>query len=250
MINFKNKNVIITGASRGIGKELVFSFAKLGANVTLLSRDLKKMNNILKTLNKKKLTNQSFKALKLDISKQEDVISTFKKIVDINKSIDILINNAGITNDNIIVRMSSEQWHSVINTNLNGCFYCCKSAAKQMIKQKYGKIINICSIIAQIGNKGQSNYSASKAGIIGLTKSIAKELASRNINVNVINPGYIDTEMTNKLTYTIKDSFLKDIPLKRFGSVKDVSSLACFLSSDESNYITGQVINVDGGIAI
>ena len=249
MINLKNKNIVITGASRGIGEQLVYSFAECGANVTLLSRNKDKMKKIILRMNKK-FKNQSFKSYILDVSDEINVKQIFKEIISNLESIDVLINNAGITSDNVIVRMSTKQWNDVINTNLNGCFYCSRSVSKQMIKQKKGKIINICSIVGQIGNKGQSNYSASKAGVIGLTKSLAKELASRNINVNAINPGYINTDMTQSLSESAKESFLNRIPLNKFGEAKDVSSLACFLASDESNYITGQIINVDGGIAI
>ena len=250
MTDFLNKNIIITGASKGIGEELVYTFSNLGANIILLSRNLKKMNAIIKTIQNPSLKKQSLKAYKLDISNEIEVLNIFEKVIKRYKVIDVLINNAGITSDNIIARMSSKEWHDVINVNLNGCFYCSKSITKQMIKQKHGKIINICSIVGQIGNKGQANYAASKAGIIGLTKSMAKELASRNININAINPGYIDTEMTQNITKKTKDTFLKDIPLKKFGNVKDVANLASFLASEKSSYITGQIINVDGGLVI
>ena len=162
--------------------------------------------------------------------------------------LDVIINNAGITNDNILVTMKDSQWHEVINTNLYGTFNCTKSVVKYMLKQKSGKIVNISSIIAKIGNKGQTNYSASKAGIIGFTKSLAKELASRNINVNAINPGFIKTEMTDKIIDN--QEFLNTIPFKKYGKAEDVANLTCFLSSEKSNYITGQAINIDGGLAM
>ena len=244
MNDLKNKTVIITGASSGIGAQLVKSFALYKCNIILLSRNLEKMNNLISNISLEE--NQNLKAYKLDVSNEEEVNEIFKEIISTFDTIDILINNAGITSDNLLMTMKTQQWTDVINTNLNGCYYCCKAISRKMVKQKSGKIINISSIIGQIGNKGQANYAASKAGIIGLTKSLAKELASRMINVNAINPGYINTEMTKDLKN--KNEFLTNIPLNRFGECKDVSDLACFLASEKSNYITGQVINVDGGL--
>ena len=244
----KNKTAIITGASQGIGENLVRTFANQGSNVILISRNVKKLKKIFTSL--KHLNNQYFQYYGADLSNEENVQNIFKQIINENNKIDILINNAGITSDNLLLRMSSKQWNDVINTNLNSCFYCCKSVIKKMIKQKSGKIINISSIVGLIGNIGQTNYSASKAGIIGFTKSLAKEVASRNINVNTINPGYINTNMTNNIDVKDKAVFLKKIPLNRFGSPVDVSNLACFLSSDISNYVTGQTINVDGGMVM
>ena len=244
MDDLKNKTVIITGASSGIGAQLVKSFALHKCNIILLSRNLEKMNNLISNISLEE--NQNLKAYKLDVSNEEEVNAIFKEIISTFDTIDILINNAGITSDNLLMTMKTQQWTDVINTNLNGCYYCCKAISRKMVKQKSGKIINISSIIGQVGNKGQANYAASKAGIIGLTKSLAKELASRMINVNAINPGYINTEMTKDLKN--KNDFLTNIPLNRFGECKDVSDLACFLASEKSNYITGQVINVDGGL--
>ena len=244
MNDLKNKTVIITGASTGIGAELVKTFAKYGSNVILLSRSLDKMNSLISNI--KSNEKQILKAYKIDISNEQSVKTIFEEINSSYEKIDILINNAGITSDNLLMTMKTDQWTNVINTNLNGCFFCCRAISKKMIKQKSGKIINISSIIGEVGNKGQSNYAASKAGIIGLTKSLAKELASRRINVNAINPGYIDTDMTKDLKN--KNDFLNNIPLNRFGNCNDVSEVACFLASDKSNYITGQVINVDGGL--
>ena len=244
MNDLKNKTVIITGASSGIGAQLVKSFANYKCNVVLLSRSLDKMNNLINNINCAE--KQILKAYKLDVSNEKNVNEVFKEITIIFDKIDILINNAGITSDNLLLTMKSDQWTNVINTNLNGCYYCCKAISRKMIKQKSGKIINISSIIGQVGNKGQANYAASKAGIVGLTKSLAKELASRSINVNAINPGYIDTDMTKDLKN--KNDFLTNIPLNRFGNCEDVSEVTCFLASEKSNYITGQVINVDGGL--
>ena len=246
MNDLKNKTIIITGASKGIGKQLTYSFAKHGSNVILLSRDLNKLQEVSCGIKCK--NNQYIKCYKVDISNEKNVYNVFEKIIRENKKIDVLINNAGITLDNLIIRMKSDEWHNVINTNLNGTFYCSKAIIKHMIKEKSGNIINITSVIGQIGNKGQSNYAASKAGIYGLTKSLAKEVGSRNIKVNAINPGYINTEMTENLTN--KDEFLKKIPLNRYGDSTDVANLACFLASNKSSYITGQIINVDGGLVM
>tara|TARA_Y100000588_G_scaffold118104_1_gene129253 strand:- start:493 stop:1260 length:768 start_codon:yes stop_codon:yes gene_type:complete len=246
MYNLKNKCAIITGSSRGIGKEIAINLAKNGCNIYLISRSI----NDLKVVKNEILSNYNVKvnAISLDISDFEDVNKTFESIISKEGSIDILINNAGITKDNLIMRMSSEDWKKVIDINLNGYFNCSKSIIKQMIKQKNGKIINISSIIGQKGNSGQSNYAASKAGIIGLTKSLAKEVGSRNINVNAIAPGYIETDMTDSLNDQSKQDFLNSIPLKRFGKTEEVANLVCFLCSNLSNYITGQVINIDGGL--
>ena len=246
MKSLNNKNIIITGASQGIGKSLAINFLRNKANVFLISRSETKLldlKNSLEQINSSQRTIEYFSA---DVTKQSELIDIFKKI----GTIDVLINNAGITRDNIILRLSEDDWNAVINTNLNGTYNCSKIAAKYMIKQKSGKIINIGSIVGQIGNKGQSNYAASKAGVVGLTKSLAQELASRNITVNAINPGYIDTKMTQELNQKNKDKFLSKIPLNKFGNVQDVSNLACFLASDKSNYITGQSINIDGGLVM
>ena len=245
MYNLKNKNVVITGASKGIGESLVRKFANYGANIYLISRNITRMKRIVSSITIK--DNQKLSYISLDISKEDDVNLAFKKITE-NENVDILINNAGITADNLLLTMKSNQWQDVINTNLNGYYYCSKAVIKGMIKQKAGKIINISSIIGITGNKGQANYAASKSGVLGLTKSLAKEVASRNITVNAINPGYIKTEMTKDLNN--KDEFLDNIPLQRFGLPDDIANLACFLASDEASYITGQAINIDGGMVM
>ena len=246
MYNLKNKCAIITGSSRGIGKEIAINLAKNGCNIYLISRSIDDLEVVKNEISSN--YNVKVNAISLDISNFEDVNKTFESIISKEGSIDILINNAGITRDNLIMRMSSEDWKKVIDINLNGYFNCSKSIIKQMIKQKNGKIINISSIIGQKGNAGQSNYAASKAGIIGLTKSLAKEVGSRNINVNAIAPGYIETDMTDSLNDQSKQDFLNSIPLKRFGKTEEVANLVCFLCSNLSNYITGQVINIDGGL--
>jgi len=241
----KNKKAIITGASKGIGKAIALNFAKNECDLLLISRtksDLIDVKNEI--LDKYKI---QISCYDIDIGNSVSVDKTFKKIITTN-NIDILINNAGIARDNILVRMSTNEWNEVIQTNLTGYFNCCKYIIKHMIKNKYGRIINISSIIGLNGNAGQINYSASKAGIIGLTKSLSKEVGSRNITVNSVAPGFIVTNMTNNLDDSSKKQFLDNISLKRFGEAKDVANLVTFLASDKAAYITGQTINIDGGI--
>ena len=245
--SLNNKIAIVTGASRGIGSAIAKSLAKNGVKVALNARNseaLKKLKNEITS------ANGIAEIMVGDVS----CIDSFTKIVNgtIKKfgNIDILVNNAGITKDNIIMRMKESEWDDVLNINLKGCFNGIKSVAKPMIKNRYGKIINITSIIGQIGNSGQGNYAASKAGIVGLTKSTAKELGSRNITVNAIAPGYIATNMTQDLNDEIKNKMKSTIPLGRFGLPSDIANLVCFLVSDDASYITGQTINVDGGMVM
>ena len=246
MINLKNKTAIITGASRGIGKQISLSLAKNECNLFILSRSIKDLETLKDEITKQ--YNVKVYCLNVDIKNYKAVEKTFKKILSKTTKIDILVNNAGVTKDNIIIRMSEDEWQDVINTNLTGCFNCCKSIIKHMIKQRNGRIINISSIIGITGNAGQVNYAASKAGVIALTKSLSKEVGSRNITVNAIAPGYIDTEMTKTLNSNLKNNYLNSISLKRFGNTEDVANLVCFLSCNLASYITGQTINIDGGI--
>ena len=243
---FQNKKAIITGASRGIGKAIAFNLAENGCDLFLVSRtksDLEKVKNEI--LNNYKV---NIFCYELDITNFESVKEIFKKIIAEADRIDILINNAGINQDNIIARMTIDQWNRVIQTNLTGYFNCCKHIIRYMIKNKYGRIINISSIIGLNGNIGQINYSAAKAGLLGLTKSLSKEVGSRNITVNSVAPGFIKTAMTQGLDNSNKDKFLEDIALKRFGETEDVAHLVTFLASNKASYITGQTINIDGGI--
>ncbi len=246
----KNKNIIITGASQGIGENITEKFFNNNFNVFLISRNRNKLEKIKNRLSKKKNNTQTISYFIASVENYNDILDIVKKIISKYQQIDILINNAGITDDNLIVKMKEEQWNQVINTNLKGTYNCCKAVSKYMMKQKFGKIINISSIIGEIGNKGQVNYAASKAGVVGLTKSLSKELGSRNINVNAINPGFIKTKMTENLDKNKNLDFLNKIPLNRFGTAEDVSNLAYFLSSEDSNYITGQTINIDGGMVV
>ena len=246
MFNLKNKTSIITGASKGIGKEIALNLAKNGSDVYLLSRTMSELQKVKLLINKS--SNVKVKCFSVDISNfnlVQEIINTI--ISDANK-VDILVNNAGITKDNILVRMNQDDWKEVIDINLTGYFNTCKSIIKQMIKQKHGRIINISSVVGLKGNVGQVNYSASKAGIIGLSNSLSKEVGSRNITVNTIAPGYIETDMTKNLDDKTKNDFLSKICIKRFGTAQDIANVVCFLASDLSEYITGQTINIDGGM--
>jgi len=244
-LSLKGKTVLITGGARGIGKEIAILFAREGADIALCDVDLEEANKTAKEI---QVLGREGLVIKADVTDLKDVQGMVDKILDKFKKLDILINNAGITKDNLVLRMSEEDWDKVIAVNLKGCFICTKIAAKVMLKQRSGRIINLASIIGIMGNAGQANYAASKAGIIALTKSVAKELASRGVLVNAIAPGFIKTEMTARLSEDIQKKMLSVIPLGRFGEPKDVADLALFLSSEGSSYITGQVIQIDGGM--
>ncbi|MED5474782.1 MAG: 3-oxoacyl-[acyl-carrier-protein] reductase [Candidatus Neomarinimicrobiota bacterium] len=244
-LNLKNKVVIITGASRGIGKSIAKGFFDNNCKVALISRNKKDLIDTKNVIGAKSNNIQLFPC---DISNFSDVQNVIDKVIKYYGNIDILINNAGITKDNLILRMKEEDWDTVVDVNLKGCFNTVKAVVKQMIRNKKGSIINISSVIGLIGNAGQTNYAASKAGIFGLTKSLAKELGSRNITVNAIAPGYVQTSMTEKLSTNIKNDLYKNIPLKRLGSAEDIANLVLFLSSEKASYITGQIMNVDGGM--
>ena len=244
--SLSGKIALITGASRGIGKEIAMELSKLGAEVFInYSSSDEKAEEVVNSIK-----NNGGKAhkLKFDVSKENSVSSAFDKIIKINGSIDILFNNAGITRDCLLMIMKSEQWDEVLNTNLKGVFLCTKYASKFMMKKRSGNIVNISSVVGIIGNPGQANYSAAKAGVIGFTKTCAKEFASRGINVNAIAPGFIETEMTEKLN---TEEIVKAIPLKRLGSCSQIANLVSFLvSSNAGSYITGQTISIDGGMSI
>ncbi|MBU4375987.1 MAG: 3-oxoacyl-[acyl-carrier-protein] reductase [Candidatus Omnitrophica bacterium] len=243
----KGKVGLITGGARGIGKEMALLFAREGADICICDINDESIQTAVK-----EIESLGVKALgvKVDVTNYSEVLEMAGKVLDKFSKIDILINNAGITRDNLLLRMKEEDWDAVLNVNLKGTFNCTKAVSKIMIKQRSGKIVNIASIIGIIGNAGQANYAASKGGIISFTKSVAKELASRNINVNAIAPGFINTDMTAKLSEELKDTMLKLIPLGRLGEALDVAKLALFLASDSSEYITGEVIKVDGGMVM
>ncbi len=244
----KNKSAIVTGGARGIGKEIARTLAENGANIAINYRnfndEIKSFVEELNALGVKVLT------FKCDVSKEEEVEAFINEVKNTFGSIDILVNNAGITKDGLLLRMSEKDFNDVIDVNLKGTFNMTKAVSSIMVRQRSGKIINISSVVGVAGNAGQCNYAASKAGVIGFSKSIARELASRNINVNVIAPGYINTDMTKVLPDRVKEEVLKTIPMKKIGEPKEIANLALFLSSDLSNYITGQVINVDGGMVM
>jgi 3-oxoacyl-[acyl-carrier-protein] reductase len=241
-----SKVAFITGATRGIGRAIALELAKEGYNIALNYRT---ENEALETL-KKEISELGVECYPVqgDVSKAEDSERMTKEIIEHFEQIDVLVNNAGITKDKLIQRMKEEEFTDVINVNLVGTFNITKNVIKYMTKKRYGKIINISSVVGISGNAGQSNYAASKAGIIGFTKSIAKELASRNITANAVAPGFIQTDMTNVLKDEIKEAIESTIPLKKLGTAEDVAKVVKFLASDDSNYITGQVINVDGGM--
>lgn len=240
------KCAVVTGASRGIGKAIALKLASLGAKIVINYRSSEK--EALEVENEIKEMGVEAISIKADISKLDEVENLIKTSKEKFGTIDIIVNNAGITKDNLILRMKEEDFDNVIDVNLKGVFNCLKSITPVMVRQKKGKIINISSVVGISGNAGQVNYAASKAGIIGMTKSLAKEIGSRGINVNAVAPGFIDTEMTESLGEKIKEEAKKNIPLKRFGTVQDVAEVVAFLASDESDYITGQVIHVDGGM--
>lgn len=245
-MNLKGKNALVTGGSRGIGKAIVLELAREGANVALtyISNEdrAKEVIGEVESYDVKGL------AIKADVSKEEEVNNMIEIVNSELGGIDILVNNAGITKDNLLIRMKTEDWDDVINTNLKGVYLCTKAVVRGMMKKRYGKIVNIASVVGISGNAGQGNYSASKAGIIGFTKSIAKELGSRGININGVAPGFVETDMTNVLNEKIKEEMLNQIPLKRFARPEDIANVVVFLCSEKANYITGQIINVDGGM--
>jgi len=244
----KGKVALVTGGSRGIGKAIAVSLAKNGANVVVnYSGNEAAANQVVE-----EITALGVKAIayKANVANSEEVATLIKNTVDEFGSIDILVNNAGITRDGLLLRMKDTDWDDVIDTNLKGVFNCIKSAAKFMSRQRNGRIINISSVVGQIGNPGQMNYVAAKAGVLGMTKTAAKELASRNITVNAIAPGFIETDMTSELNEQIRTGMLANIPLQSFGQPEDIANAVVFLATDASRYITGQTINVDGGLVM
>ena len=244
----KDKVAIVTGGTRGIGRAIALKLADKGANIVINYRNSDKEAEELKAI----LEEKGVKVLtvKCDISNFEDSKNLMNICKEVFGKIDILVNNAGITKDTLIMRMKEEDFDSVIDVNLKGTFNCAKHASAIMLKQRFGKIINMTSVVGIAGNAGQVNYAASKAGVIGLTKSLAKELGSRGITVNAVAPGFINTDMTASLSEKVKEEASKNIPLKRLGDPEDVANLVGFLASDAANYITGQVINVDGGMVM
>ena len=247
-MHLKDKIAIVTGGSRGIGKEICLKFASLGANLVINYIGDKTQAEDTKAECEK--LGAKVALSEGDVSKMADCEKLFQTAMDTFGRVDILVNNAGITRDNLLMRMSEEEFDAVIAVNLKGTFNCMKQAARPMMKQKYGKIINMASVVGVTGNAGQVNYAASKAGVIGMTKSMAKELANRGGTVNAIAPGFIRTAMTDVLSDDVKAEITRVIPMGVMGETEDVANLAAFLASDASRYITGQVINVDGGMVM
>lgn len=246
----KGKCAVITGSTRGIGKAIAIKYASLGCNIVINYRSEKDEVNAHDLSNEIGKLGVNTLIVKANIADFEEAKNLVEKSKEKFGRIDILVNNAGITKDNLILRMGESDFDSVINVNLKGSFNCLKAVTPIMLKQKYGKIINMASVVGVIGNPGQVNYCASKAGVIGMTKSLARELGGKNINVNAIAPGFIDTDMTRVLTEDQKKNILSQVPLKRLGLVSDIANVAAFLASEDSDYITGQVIHVDGGMAM
>ena len=244
----EKKTVLVTGGSRGIGKEVALKFAENGYDVILnYVSDKTDVDGLTKELKDKGAESLILKA---DVSNAEEVENVVKQAIEKFGKIDVLVNNAGITKDNLLMRMSEEEFDKVLEINLKGTFIVTKAVTKYMMKKRQGAIINLSSVVGVAGNAGQCNYSASKAGIIGFTKSVAKELASRNIRANAVAPGFIATDMTEVLPDAVKENIHNQIPLKRMGTAKEVAELIYFLGSDASSYITGQVINIDGGMVM
>ena len=244
----ENKTVFVTGGSRGIGKEVALKFAENGYNVVInyvsSKTDVESLRSEFEDKGVKTLIMQA------DVTDKTAIEELVKKAIEEFGAIDVLVNNAGITRDNLLMRMSEEEFDKVIEINLKGTYIVTKAVTKYMMKKRKGSIINLSSVVGVAGNAGQCNYAASKAGIIGFTKSIAKELASRNIRLNAVAPGFIETDMTAVLSDEVKENIHNQIPLKRMGTAKEVANLIYFLGSDESAYITGQVINIDGGMVM
>ncbi len=246
-MEFKGRIALITGGARGIGRQVAEKLASGGAKVAI--------SDVLFELAEE--TVEEFKsrgyralAIKADVSKSDEVKSMIEKVTSEFKTLDIVVNNAGITRDALLLRLKEEDWDLVLNINLKGTFLVMQAAAKVMFKQRYGRIINISSAVGRLGNIGQANYVASKAGVIGLTRTAARELSARGITVNAIAPGFIETKMTENLSESAHDAIMAQIPMKKFGSPEDIASAIAFLASDEAGYITGQVIGVDGGMAM
>ena len=246
-MNLKDKNAIVTGSAQGIGKSIALELAKAGANIVVSDVNLEEAEKTAKEI---EALGRKAIAVKCNVADATDVSELVKKAQETFSTLDILVNNAGVTRDNLMMRMEEKDWDLVLDVNLKGAFLLTKAVTRIMMKQRYGRIVNMSSVIGVMGNAGQSNYAASKGGLIAFTKSTAKEFASRNITCNAIAPGFIETAMTAKLTDEVKENYKKGIPLGRMGSVDDVAQAVLFLVSEQASYITGQVLHVDGGLVM
>ncbi len=240
-MNFKNKKILVTGATGGIGDSIVKKFLSLEASVLGTGTNNEKLEALKKNYPK-------IETVKFDISEHEKIDEFIENVFSKLGGLDILINNAGITKDNLSLRMKNDEWQKIIDINLSSTFYLCKSAIKKMLKNKYGRIVNITSIVGHTGNIGQANYSASKAGVVAMSKSLAIEYAKKNISVNCVSPGFIQTKMTEKISEEMKNTLLSRIPMNKLGTADDVSNTVAFLCSESSSYITGETIHVNGGM--
>jgi 3-oxoacyl-[acyl-carrier protein] reductase len=243
-IDLSGKVAVVTGSTRGIGRMIATTLGECGARIAIVGRDEQKSNAVAAELG------GEAKGFACDVADTNQVAQLVSNVESAFGSLDILVNNAGVTRDNVVMRLKDDDWDTVLDANLRGPFAAIRAASRGMMKRRWGRIINITSVVGMIGNKGQANYAASKAGLIGLTKSVAKELASRNILVNAVAPGFIETEMTDAMTDEAKRSLTGMIPLDRLGSTADVASVVAFLASEHASYITGQVIVVDGGMVM
>jgi 3-oxoacyl-[acyl-carrier protein] reductase len=240
----KDKVVLVTGASRGIGRAVAGVLAAQGATVVLGARDAARLEAAVKEIRE---AGGRAEALTLDVSNRASVEAAVESVVDAHGRIDALVNNAGVTRDTLLLRMKDEDWQAVLDTNLTGVYLCTQAAIKPMIKQRRGRIVNVTSVVGLVGNAGQANYAASKAGVVGFTKSVAREVASRGITVNAVAPGFVETDMTAGMTDKARDAVTGAIPMGRVGQPEDIAGAVAFLISDSSAYITGQVLGVDGG---
>lgn len=242
-IDLSTRVALVTGSTRGIGREIASTLAACGARVAVVGRDLARAESVAAELSEAR-------GFAVDLADPPAVLELIEDVETAFGSIDILVNNAGLTRDNILLRLKDDDWDAVLDANLRGAFLTIRAATRGMMKRRWGRIINISSVVGLVGNKGQANYAASKAGLIGLTKSVAKELASRNILSNVIAPGFIETDMTAALTDEVRQGLTSQIPLERLGTPSDIASLVAYLASDHAGYITGQVFVVDGGMVM
>ncbi len=245
MFNLKDRVALVTGASQGIGRATAIALAAAGAKVVCAARNLEKLEAVVAEIGR---TDREARAIQLDVAQPDQVKAAFKEILERFGRLDILVNNAAITRDGLVLRMKQDDWETVIRTNLTGAHFCIQQALGPMLRQRSGRIINITSVVAEMGNAGQANYVAAKAGLIGLTKAIATEIASRSITVNAVAPGFITSPMTDPLPQNVKDAMLSRVPLGRMGTDADVAAAIVFLASDEAGYITGHVLDVNGGL--